>query len=387
MSPQPGAPSSVPEVSAEPSTPPASTAETAPKDPALTTYHKQEQEPAGTTIEELAPNVLRIQLPVNLQGLGHVNCYVLEDSRGAVLVDPGLPDDESWTALKERLAEIGIPQRRIHTTIATHSHVDHFGGVHRLREENATELLTHRSFRRTMPVREVTENLDLSALELNTDDDLERLRERFRRPTPWGGFITPPDEALRNWVLTASPGFSRFDLPDPTIRVDDSQIVELAGREWVAVHTPGHTEDHLCLYDPVEQLMLSGDHVLPTITPHIGGIAGQDDPLAAFFTSLSRMHEFPTRLVLPAHGHPFTELGERADHICQHHLERLDILRHASVDIGEGTVNQYMQRLFRERSWGHMAESETYAHLEHLRLLGQATVGERDGLRTYIVTD
>ena len=40
---------------------------------------------------------------------------------------------------------------------------------------------------------------------------------------------------------------------------------------------------------------------------------------------------------------------------------------------GEATVEQLSQRLFRERSWGPMAESETYAHLEHLRLSGQAT--------------
>jgi len=31
-----------------------------------------------------------------------------------------------------------------------------------------------------------------------------------------------------------------------------------------------------------------------------------------------------------------------------------------------------MKRLFKERSWGGMAESETYAHLEHLRLMGNA---------------
>jgi hypothetical protein len=31
-----------------------------------------------------------------------------------------------------------------------------------------------------------------------------------------------------------------------------------------------------------------------------------------------------------------------------------------------------MKRLFKERSWGEMAESETYAHLEHLRHARQA---------------
>ena len=38
------------------------------------------------------------------------------------------------------------------------------------------------------------------------------------------------------------------------------------------MHTPGHTADHLCLFDPAEGVLLSGDHVLPTITPHINGI-------------------------------------------------------------------------------------------------------------------
>ena len=37
-----------------------------------------------------------------------------------------------------------------------------------------------------------------------------------------------------------------------------------------------------------------------------------------------------------------------------------------------------MQRLFRQKVWGPMAESETYAHLEHLRLSGDAARREVD---------
>ena len=50
---------------------------------------KQEQEEATTEITEVVPGVLRTMLPVNLPGLGHVNCYVLEDERGVAVVDPG----------------------------------------------------------------------------------------------------------------------------------------------------------------------------------------------------------------------------------------------------------------------------------------------------------
>ena len=84
----------------------------------------------------------------------------------------------------------------------------------------------------------------------------------------------------------------------------------LARREWVAMHTPGHTADHLCLFDPAEGVLLSGDHVLPTITPHISGIGTSEDPLAEFFASLDRMTELEgVTIVLPAHGHPFADLA------------------------------------------------------------------------------
>ena len=56
-------------------------------------HPKQEQEPASEEVTEVAPDVIRTQLPVNLPGLGHVNCYVIEDKQGIAVVDPGLPGD------------------------------------------------------------------------------------------------------------------------------------------------------------------------------------------------------------------------------------------------------------------------------------------------------
>jgi glyoxylase-like metal-dependent hydrolase (beta-lactamase superfamily II) len=336
---------------------------------------KQEQEPATDEITELAPGVLRTQLPVNLPGLGHVNCYLLEDERGIAVVDPGLPGAESWDALQDRLKRAGYKLGDIHTAIVTHSHFDHFGGAPRLREEVSAEILTHEAFRDSFEARELIEEHDSSLLELNTEEDLERVREIFRRPKPWGGHWTaPPDEDLRLFARMGR-GARRFQLPEPSLTVNDGQVVKLARREWVAIHTPGHTEDHLCLYDPVEKLFLSGDHVLPTITPHIAGQSSKPDPLARFFDSLRRTHDYDVNLVLPAHGHPFTDLSARADDIIRHHEERLDVLRDAAqADLPEGTVTDYMRRLFRERSWGDMAESEAYAHLEHLRIAGEATM-------------
>jgi hypothetical protein len=58
-------------------------------------------------------------------------------------------------------------------------------------------------------------------------------------------------------------------------------------------------------------------------------------------------------------------------------------LRNAVEHMPTGSVNDYMRLMFKERSWGDMAESETFAHLEHLRQLGQATVDDDGGQLVY----
>ena len=340
-------------------------------------YSKQEQEPASDEVVEVAPGVLRMQLPVNMPGLGHVNCYALCDRNGVALVDPGLPGAESWSALTRRLASAGIPLDRVHTAIVTHSHPDHYGGSHQLRSETGAELLAHASF----TAREsafLDDEGELDLLQMDVDELVDLWKERFTGTsvTPWGTpNEPPPDEAIRLWITsnrrTRGP---RFRVPSPTIRLNDGDAVKLADREWFAVHTPGHTIDHLCLWDPQEGVLLSGDHVLPTITPHIAGSTELEDPLAAFFDSLERVGAFDNlNVCLPAHGHPFSDVAGRTQSICRHHVERLDVLRSAGDALGSAPVEEFMKALFSERVWGVMAASETFAHLEHLRVIGEAT--------------
>jgi glyoxylase-like metal-dependent hydrolase (beta-lactamase superfamily II) len=358
-----------------------------------TRRRKQEQEDASEEITEVARGILRLQLPTDFTGLGHVNTYAIEDSRGFTLVDPGLPSDESWVALQQRLAAAGIPLNRVHTTFITHSHPDHFGGAHKLVEEAGTEVLTSTMFRRWTDLLDLDETplepmdpADASEGATMLDAVAHADEEEMERDYP--GF-----KAFRDRVRAAVADgrieeVSWMKAPRPTIVVDDAQTVRMGDRDWVAVFTPGHTHDHLCMWSPEDGVLLSGDHVLPTITPHIAG-AGPgggllyDDPLAEFFKSLQRMHDFDVRLVLPAHGHPFHDLSGRADHIIEHHGERLDLLRNAIDEIPTGSVADYMRLMFKERSWGDMAESETFAHLEHLRQLGEATVEEHDGSLVY----
>jgi glyoxylase-like metal-dependent hydrolase (beta-lactamase superfamily II) len=343
---------------------------------------KQEQQPASPEVTEVAPNVLRSQLPVFLPGLGHVNCYFLQDKRGVAVVDPGLPGPQSWRALVDRLKQAGYRPKDVHTVVVTHSHPDHFGGAGRLRDRYGAEVITHRSFRTFFDASE-EESVD-------EDGELAPPAIPWGRPLPWkdGATAGPPKSHQRRYRMmrTFLRGFMRT--PAPTRRVDEAEVVALGEREWVSLHTPGHTADHLCLYDPVGGIVLSGDHVLPTITPHISGLTPGDDPLDEFFQSLDKVAKLDgVTLALPAHGNPFEDLAGRTVAIRQHHEDRLDTLRTAAAELGSGTVEDLMQRLFQPRSWGQMAESETYAHLEHLRVTGEAESRHEGGVLRYRLVD
>lgn len=331
----------------------------------------------------------------------------MEDDRGIALVDPGLPGIRTWRHLKKQLTSIGVPITRVHTVVVTHSHPDHFGQAGRFKKVCGAEVISHHNFRTFLDPE--SENDDEEAATILDSEsgtgprgadestgapspvDLPRPMADgpMVRQTPWGGkpYDLPLSRRIRYRALRFAAG--RFvATPRPTRRVSEADVLELGGREWVSVHTPGHTEDHLCLWDPDAGVMISGDHVLPTITPHISGLTLAEDPLDRFFASLDRMKDFSgVRTVLPAHGLEFQDLAGRADDITRHHEERLQILREAGDQLGSGTVEEYMRILFQPRSWGPMAESETYAHLQHLARRHEADIQSDGPLLRFTIRD
>ena len=367
---------------------------------------RQEQETAREEVSEAAPGIARMELPIRMPGLGHVNCYALLDDEGAAVVDPGLPGPASWRAIEQRLAQIDLGVKDVHTVIITHSHPDHFGGAARFAEEAGSKIIAHRTFGAGMWFDEEPEVSvdDLSAQssaapEPPTDSPATRPahghRHRHGVPartswggrTPWGGRPPQPPLWMRVSRRVQSWRGQGMMIPRITHPVDHGDVIELAGREFHVHHTPGHTMDHFCLHDPDGGVFVSGDHVLPSITPHISGLSKNRDPLEAFFYALDRVGEIGgVKRVLPAHGHPFQDLRERAEAIKRHHRERLERIIEIGRSIGRAaTVEEISQQLFKKRSWGPMAESETYAHLEHLRLLKQAERFEEGGMYRYEV--
>jgi glyoxylase-like metal-dependent hydrolase (beta-lactamase superfamily II) len=121
------------------------------------------------------------------------------------------------------------------------------------------------------------------------------------------------------WVAQRMP-----PVEEPDILLNDSDLVPGTGRRLRAVWTPGHTPGHLGLHEEAEDVLLTGDHVLPRITPNIAQMAHTDDPpLADYLESLVRAADYDSAEALPAHEYRFHGLADRVRVIRLHHDHRI----------------------------------------------------------------
>jgi glyoxylase-like metal-dependent hydrolase (beta-lactamase superfamily II) len=85
----------------------------------------------------------------------------------------------------------------------------------------------------------------------------------------------------------------------PDIVMRDGDAVEGPGWRLAAVHTPGHTSNHLCFALPEERTLFSGDHVMGWST---SVIAPPDGDMAAYMRSLDKLLRRDDAVYWPTHG-------------------------------------------------------------------------------------
>ena len=65
----------------------------------------------------------------------------------------------------------------------------------------------------------------------------------------------------------------------------------------------------------------------------------------------------------------------------------MELLRERELALGPATVPQLSHEVFPKRHWGTMAETETFAHLEHMVNEGNAERWEEGGMLHYRVAE
>ncbi len=316
---------------------------------------------------QLAAGLWQLQLPLPIPRLPSVNAYVFAGEAGLTVVDPGGGHEEGYAALREGLADLGRELGDVRTVVATHMHPDHMGICTRLVEEVGCRYVMHRA----------------AADQLDRYNDWATIRrwaaELARRhgASPARAAELAHDDARPDWAPQSIP---------PTDLVDDGdEVVVAEGRALTVIHTPGHEDAHICLVDSATGYLMSGDHVLPGITPFVPYSPTDPDNLGTYLRSLQRVEEIDPPLTLPAHLQHIERGAARAHQIRLHHRRRLDGML-AELDAGRTTAWEVMEAVFRPNLpplHTRLAFQETLAHLEHLRVEGRAEQYERDGTVAY----
>ncbi|HEY6797105.1 MAG TPA: MBL fold metallo-hydrolase [Kineosporiaceae bacterium] len=307
------------------------------------------------TVEQVRPGTWSVPVPIPQNPLRYTLTYVLEAGSDLVVVDPGWDTDSSWDALVQGLGVLGAAPSDVTGVVVTHTHADHHGLSGRLREASGAWVAMHPDELDALPFRWSAQSGD------HTDE--QWLRQAG----------VPPDIASE---LAFSPDqlepFRTLATPDRLLA--DGDLVPVQGRRIHAVWTPGHTPGHLCLHDEAFDLLLTGDHVLPRISPNIALVANMGDPpLAAYLASLERIARYDSAEVLPAHEYRFAGLAHRVRVLIQHHERRCTEILGVLERLGTATVWQVTELLTWSRGWARVsglmrraAIAETAAHLVHL---------------------
>ena len=107
----------------------------------------------------------------------------------------------------------------------------------------------------------------------------------------------------------------------PDIRVRDGDRIEGDGWTLEAVHTPGHTSNHLCYALLEENALFPGDHVMGWSTTVV---SPPDGDMRAYMRSLERLRARGEEVFWPTHGPPIPEPRDFVTALLAHRHERED---------------------------------------------------------------
>src|SRR5215472_9233263 len=128
----------------------------------------------------------------------------------------------------------------------------------------------------------------------------------------------------------------------PDIVVKDGNQIIGSGWRFEAVHTPGHTSNHLCFALSDQGILFSGDHVMGWST---SVIAPPDGNMAAYMGSLDKLLVRNDTVYWPTHGPAITEPKEHVRAFIAHRREReAGVI--ACLEAGIGQIDAMVERLY-----------------------------------------
>jgi hydroxyacylglutathione hydrolase len=240
------------------------------------------------------------------------NQYVVGKEGGVIVIDVALSADSNLDGILEQVEALGAT--RIDKILLTHIHSDHCGGALALKKRSGAKIGIHRSR---------------------------------------SGYLGGED-----------------------FQYGEGDRVDFGGGELRVLHTPGHESGHCCFYEPSDQVLFSGDHILGYGT---SVIRPPDGDMTDYIKSLERLLGLSIGLILPGHGpmvgKPEAKIREYIEHRLMREQQVIDALRKGRETIGAITEMIYVEV---SGPLKNVAEFSVQAHL--IKLMREGKV-KQEGTR------
>ncbi len=322
-------------------------------------------------MKEVFPDLFQLRIPLPIPALKHLNAYLIRGEGRYVLVDTGMGSDKAFEELSRQLAEIGVKPENLTEILVTHFHIDHVGLVPRLRKLSGAQLI----------------------VSAKTSEAVQLVRQTYE--SYWKNLMKHykvagvPTELVEQ-MLKSTPGYLYQaiyeELARPSRTLKDGEKISIGKYSFQTIWTPGHSPGHICIYEPKRRLLLAGDHLLPTITPHVTQWGEESNALADYLNSLDKVGKLDVDVVLPSHEELFKNHRKRINELQEHH--RLRVTEILSEIQREGlTAYQIASRIHWDieyASWDRfplfqkfLAVGEALAHLKFLEEQGRVEKSKR----------
>lgn len=307
-------------------------------------------------IEQITSRIWAVPVTCNLPVRYTFAYLVIGDDDTFLVIDPGAESDEGRAQLVAGIDAAGLQLSQLTGVVATHTHWDHMGAAERLVADTGAWFGIH-------------------PLEEWPIAGTPAVAEKVAAYAHWLEASGAPAEVVAELSARKIERARNFAQPRTTVALEDGMLLPLPGRRLRVVLTPGHTAGHICIVDEDEEVLFTGDHVLPTIHPNIGAFEDRpnDDTLGGYLASLEKIAQWGDFQICPGHEYNFRGLEARVGELRERLAGRLEEVAAARAAHPDASAWEITSRVRWRRGWEGLANSDredalaaTRAHLNHL---------------------
>ncbi|MFW9942931.1 MAG: MBL fold metallo-hydrolase [Candidatus Thorarchaeota archaeon] len=246
------------------------------------------------------------------------NIFIIAGNDG-IIFDAGYGNKRSikqfltkYKEIEDHYKELQIDFRITRITVS-HAHSDHFSGLNKISSALGLKIILTKNI-----ANKIKDKISFNkSFQVNDYEDNLKLNKNMIRKI-WKILRDLGEQTVYKRIF----GISYLNKPDKII--EENSVIWINGEKWSIFASPGHSPDHISLYNEEKGVLFSGDNVLNMRSTWLGPPESNIDDYLATIQQFQKLPKL--ELILPAHGDIIKNPKETLTAILERMKEREDQL-------------------------------------------------------------